>query len=451
MALSSMNYELRTMISYIKPGIVIIFALLLTASAIGQQQLSLSDAIRIGLENNYQIRIFEGNLDVAQNNNAWGTAGLFPTVTLGAVNVNRFDNQPSFTAPGNRDKYITNNISPYIDLRLNLFSGFRVHIAKSQLALVEELSEGNVALIMETTIQGIILAYYNTLLQEETQKVLAEVKKLSRDRFEYVNFRKSLGSAVTYDVLQAKNAYYSDSTIYLQQELNVKNAFLNLRLLLGEETDVEYVLTDEFAVNMKDFRLDSLAVKMNENNKTLMNQYVNLEILQKEIQMQTSYMYPSLNLNAGFDHFNTRVKYDNTDPSYSNGLDFYGNLSLSFNLSNGGNVRRAIRNSKIEQDIGEIRTDELKVTLGNQLKNFYDLYNIRKQLLSVAEVNIESANLNLQISTEKFKAGSINSFNFRDVQVLYLNAAISRLRAIYNLIDTHAELLRISGGIITEY
>ncbi|MFC2107782.1 TolC family protein [Bacteroidota bacterium] len=437
--------------SYIKSKFIFLITLLLTGSVMGQQQLSLSDAIQLGLENNYQIRIFEGNLEMTQNNNAWGTAGLFPTLTLGAVNANRYDDRSSVILPGTRDKYGTNSISPYIDLRLNLFSGFRVHIAKSQLALVEELSGGNVALVMETTIQGIILAYYNTLLQTETQKVLMEVKKLSRDRFDYVNFRKELGSAVTYDVLQAKNAYYSDSTTYLQQELNVKNAFLNLRLLLGEETDVEYILTDEFTVNMRNFQLDSLSVKMNESNKTLMNQYVNLEILKKEIQLQKSYMYPSLNLNAGFDHYNSRVKYDNMNPSYSNGLDFYGNLSLSFNLSNGGNARRAIRNAKIEQEIGEIETDELKVNLGNQLKNYYDLYNIRKQLLSVAEVNIESANLNLQISTEKFKSGSINSFNFRDVQVLYLNAAVSRLRAIYNLIDTHAELLRITGGIITEY
>ncbi len=430
---------------------ILIIAVLLSSGIFAQQDLSLSDAIRTGLENNYQIRIFEGNLTMAQNNNAWGTAGLFPTITLGAVNVNRFDNQPSTTVPGNRNKYLTNNISPYIDLRLNLFSGFRVHISKSQLALVEELSDGNVALVMETTIQGIILAYYNALLQIETQKVLEEVKKLSRDRFDYVNFRKELGSAVTYDVLQAKNAYYSDSTNYLSQELNVKNAFLNLRLLLGDETDVEYILTDEFSVNMQSFHLDSLAVKMSESNKTLHNQYVNLEILKKEILLQKSYMYPSLSVNAGFDHYNSRMKYENTDPSYSNGLDYYGNLSLSFNLSNGGNIRRAIRNAKIEQDIGEIETDELQVSLGNQLKNFYDLYNIRKQLLSVAEVNIESANLNLQISTEKFRAGSINSFNFRDVQVLYLNAAISRLRAIFNLIDTHTELLRITGGIITEY
>ena len=59
--------------------------------------------------------------------------------------------------------------------------------------------------------------------------------------------------------------------------------------------------------------------------------------------------------------------------------------------------------------------------------------------------------LNQQISEEKFRAGTINSFNYRDVQLIYLNASIDRLQAIYDLIDTDTELTRITGGIITEY
>lgn len=416
-----------------------------------QQDLSLSDALRIGLENNYQIRIFQDNLKIAQNNNAWGTAGLFPTIALGANQINRYDDSPSFTTPGSRDKYYTNNINPYVNLRLNLFSGFSVHINKQTLVMLEELTEGNVAIVIENTIQGTVLAYYNVLLQLETQKVLEEVKKLSRDRYDYIEFRKELGTAVTYDVLQAKNAYYDDSTNYLLQELNVKNSFLNLHLLLGEESDVQYQLSDEFAVNEFNINLDSLSAQMLSGNKTLKNQYLNLKILKKDISFQRSYLYPSLNLNAGFDHYNTRVNYNNQDAGYSNSLGYYANLSLSFNLSNGGNVRRAIRNAKIEGEIGDLEIQELQISLGNELKNFYDLYNIRKQLLQVAVVNLESANLNLEISQQKFRSGAINSFNFRDVQVLYLRAAIVRLQAIFNLIDTHTELLRITGGIIAEY
>jgi len=98
-----------------------------------------------------------------------------------------------------------------------------------------------------------------------------------------------------------------------------------------------------------------------------------------------------------------------------------------------------------------ITISELSKTLSNQLKTRFDLFEIRKKLLMVAEASGVSTRLNLQIAEEKFKAGAINSFNYRDIQLRYLNSSISRLQAIYNLIDTETTLLRLTGGIIAAY
>jgi outer membrane protein TolC len=416
-----------------------------------QEQMSLADAIRIGLENNFQIRIIENTVDIARNNNTWGTAGLFPTITLGINQANRYDDLPDQFQTNERSQSFTNRVSPFLNMQWNLFSGFSVHMTKDKLAALEKFSEGNAVIVVENTIQGIILAYYNILLQLETLKTLDELKQLSRDRYEYVNYRKDLGAAVTYDVLQAKNAYLDDSTNYLLQQLNVENAYLYLRLLLGEESDIQYELTDEFGVVEREFSYDSLLVQMKSDNANLRNQYVNQEILKKDVQIARSAVYPYLNLNAGFDQFNNRIQVIDGETNYTNNLDFYVNFTLGFNLSNGGIIRRAIQNARIEEEIGMLEISELEVSLSNQLKNALDLYNIRKQLYDVSLVNVESAKLNLEISTEKFRSGAINSFNFRDVQVIYLRASVSQLQAIFNMIDSHSELLRLTGGIIREY
>jgi len=93
---------------------------------------------------------------------------------------------------------------------------------------------------------------------------------------------------------------------------------------------------------------------------------------------------------------------------------------------------------------------EIKLTLSNLLVTQYELYSIRKQLLDVADVNLESARLNLEIATEKYRNGTINSFNFRDVQLIFLNASSKKLNAIYDLLDSQTELLRLTGGIVSE-
>lgn len=435
------------------PAILLLLACV-SGSLLAQQAarpLSLAEALAIGLENNYQIRISEENVKIAENNNSWGAAGIYPSVSVGAFQSNRYDDADSYTQPGARDEYYTNRISPYVNLNWNLFRGFAVHITKDKLGALQDYSEGYATIVVENTIQGIVLSYYNALLQEELLGVTGEVKELSRDRYEYMMYKKELGGAVTYDVLQAKNAYLNDSTTNLLQQLNVKNAYLNLKLLLGEERDIAYQLTDKFEVQMVDFSLDTLLQQLYAGNTTVRNQYINQEILKKDVGLARSALYPVLSLNGGFDHYNTRLKYTGEDASFSNGLDYYANFTLSFNLFNGGNVRRGIKNARISEQIGKLETREMEISLSNLMKNYFDLYNIRKELYGVSLANLESASLNMEISTEKFRSGAINSFNYRDVQIIYLRAAASKYEAIYNLIDIQTELLRLSGGIISEY
>jgi outer membrane protein TolC len=202
---------------------------------------------------------------------------------------------------------------------------------------------------------------------------------------------------------------------------------------------------------MHEYRLEDLLEKLLGSNKTLKNQYINQAILKKDIALQRSAIFPTISLNSGITRLGTRVKFENLPAVNSLSYDYYVNFSVSLNLFNGGNTRRAIANAKIKEKIGRLQTEEIELSLGNFLRTTFELYNVKKQLLTVAEERINSAQLNMDISGEKFKAGAINSFNYRDVQLIYLNAALGRLEAIYDLVDTHSELMRLTGGVISEY
>ena len=55
----------------------------ITLSGYSQEQetLSLSDAIQVGLANNFDIQVEELNVEIAKNNNNWGAAGRWPTIS----------------------------------------------------------------------------------------------------------------------------------------------------------------------------------------------------------------------------------------------------------------------------------------------------------------------------------------------------------------------------------
>ncbi len=413
-------------------------------------RLTLSDAISIALENNYQIRISEQELKIAQNNNTQGAAGRYPSINFSLSQSNTFNSSEFFIQEPFRNEATSNDLTPSVALNWTLFDGFRVNITKENLATIEELTAGNAALIVENTVQSIILAYYNVLLQSEKLRVFEDVKVLSRDRYRYEETRKEFGSSVTFDVLQANDAYLSDSVNYLQQELNLQNATLLLKLLMALDEDTQFVLLDDFEVETTDYNIDTLKTRMLRDNRTIMNQYINQRILENTTNLAESEIYPNLNLGAGGNYSRSRVINNDSDPRNTYSFGYYVNFTLGFNIYNGGATKRAIQNALIDEEIGLITISELKKNLTNQLFNQYDLYQIRKKLLSVAQASRESTGLNLQISEEKFRAGAINSFNFRDVQLRYINSSIRTLEAIYDLIDTETELLRLTGGIISE-
>jgi outer membrane protein TolC len=424
---------------------------LLFSYSYSQTDLSLADAIEKGLENNFSIRISRQNLRIAANNNTWGTAGRYPTLNVGLNFNNSYKDEPDSLDPEARNKYMFNSLMPSVNLRWVLFNGFAIKITKDKLAYLNNISEGNAAIVVENTLQAIVLAYYKALLEKEKLAVVEEVRKLSRDRYDYVMTKKEIGAAATFDVLQAKIAWLDDTSIVLLQQLNVKNALRNLNLVLGEPAEKEYNVTDTFTVEMHEYRLEDLLGKLLENNKTLKNQYINQAILKKDIALQRSAIFPTISLNSGINRFGSRIKFEGMSALNSVSYDYYVNFSVNLNLFNGGNTRRAIANAKIQERIGQLQTEEIELSLSNFMRTTFELYNVKKQLYQVAEERIKSAKLNMDISGEKFKAGAINSFNYRDVQLIYLNAAFGKLQAIYDLIDTHSELMRLIGGVISEY
>ncbi len=429
----------------------------------GQDTLTLSRAIELGLVNNYQIQISNRQLEIDRNNNTWGAAGRYPNISLNASATGIADRyvDQGLLALARRelgDSTLTVNTqqtltaTPSVNLNWLLFNGFAVNINKSRLAYLEQLSEGNTVIVVENTLQSILLAYHLVLLEKEALDVLTEVKTLSGDRYRYVMARKEFGNAVTFDVLQAQNNYLADSANALRQEISYRNSLRNLNLVLAEPVEKEFIVVNEFLNIDQEFVLADLVAKLESNNRTLQNQYINQEILRRNVDLSKSELYPSLSFSAGFGRTYTGLYGDLDNYLWdNNGYRANATLTLSYTLSNGGNVRRAIQNARIQEEIGELRTEEMLQTLYNQLYNTLQQYNIKRQLLHVADVSVQSARLNMQIAEDKFRSGAINSFNYRDIQLAYLTAARDQLQARFNVIDSFTELLRLTGGIVTEF
>ena len=407
-----------------------------------EKELTLSGAIEKALENNYGVVISRSDVEVASINNNWGNAGRYPSVGFDASSSNNIDKN-------NTANYTSNRLSGGMNVTWTLFDGFQVNVTKEKLGQLETLAEGRSDVVIESTIQDVITGYYQVLLQKEKLSVLEKVMSLSRDRYDYEQARHELGGIVTFQVLQAKNNYLDDKAAFMNQEVSFRNSVRNLNFLMTEEPSIMWSFTDPFEPGEESYQFDALLEKMLSNNRTLQNQYISLLLQQSEVKLKRGTLYPSLSLSAGADETYTYQDRAGTDPTSSTSLNSYGNLMLSYDIYTGGTRKRAIEVAKINEEIVQIENEQMKHSLTNQLMNVFDYYNVRKALLEVAEESLQSAELNLQIADDKFRAGVINSFNYRDIQLIYLNSAQRKLEAIYNLIDSRTTLTRLTGGFIS--
>lgn len=438
-------------------------------------------ALGLGLKNNFDVRIGMLNIDIARNNNNWGQAGAAPTITLSP----NFNNSIIQRKPANpfavAGRNISDNVAGQIDAQFVLFDGFSVRLAKDRLEQLEQLSYGNAAFVLESVVQNVITGYYTVLLEKERLKVLKTNLDFSKERYTYVKLRKELGSAISFDVLQEQNNYLTDSANVLQQEINLRNSVRQLNLLLNEPLETRYSLVDSLQFEDEPLIFESLRDKMTSSNTNLQNQYINLELLRNNTQAQQSGQYPTINLNVGgqgsLDRLNANfrtatgntienmVGFVNRDPGQpvfstsnetalrpltqtGNSYGGYANFSLRYTLFNGGQIRRAIENARVQEKIGEISIDQLKLSLENSLLATFDVYQLRKQLVQIAEVKLNAARLNLSLANERYKNGALSAIDLRIVQENFRNAALENYLAIFNSIASKVDLIRLTGGLI---
>ncbi|MEZ4947240.1 MAG: TolC family protein [Cyclobacteriaceae bacterium] len=434
--------------------------LIISGWCLAQENLDLENAIRLGLDKNFSIQIENQRIEIARNNNTLGNAGMWPSVNVGAtqsLSRTEINNPASFLSSGNIKG---SSLNPTVGVGWTLFNGFNVRISKDKLDFLERQSVGNAQVVVENSIQSIILAYYTALLEEERLSVFKRTLKLSSDRYEYGKLRGQIGTAVTFDILQDKSAYLTDSSNYILQIQNFNNAVRNLNLLMGVDVDETYELTDSLNVTPQKFDRDDLFARMTSNNSNLKNQYLNQEVFKRDVLLAKSSMYPivSLNLNGSR---NQQVQ-DLSSAVFASGqtgdsgiksstLNYTAGITLNFTLFNGGKIRTQLENARVNEQISLIQVSELKASLKNNLISNFDQYNLRSSLLSIAKENVETATLNLQMATDRYRNGTISSFDYRDIQINYLTSSLNYLQAIFNVIETETELLRLTGGLSAAY
>jgi len=430
-----------------------IVLILLGGFTSAQTNLSANEAVFKALENNYQVQVVELQQEIAEKNNKWSEAGLFPTVTLAVAQNNTIQdntNNPFTFTPG---IILSQSINPSLSANWNLFSGFAVKISKQRLEQLEQQSANNALSVIETTIQDVLKAYYTAQLQQDRLNLFKAIQESSFRKMQYFELKEKYSSSTTLELLQFKNQYLTDSINCLMQKISLENAQRNLKMMMNDTTEAIYSLSDPLTIAIKEFNVEDAESQMFASNSNLRNQYIGLELQQSATSLQRSFLYPTLSFQAGVNPGWSKIreiKDGNVNISTTN-LSYYGNFNLRYTLFNNWKNQRAVEVSKIQETIASTRIDEMKQTLQNTLTNLIALYHARTTLVSLSQENISYAKKAMELAEKKFNQGTINSIEYASFVNSYQNSMISYQENLFNKLDTYLEIYKMTGKLGLEY
>lgn len=438
----------------------ILFSLLLVFIATQthcQTSLSAKEAVFLALENNYKIQVAEKQTEIAVKNNTWSEAGLYPTVTLSIANNNTIQdntNNPFTFTPG---VILSQSFTPSLSANWNIFSGFAVKISKERLEQLENQSNGNAIVIIESTIQDVLKAYYAAQLQKERLKLYVILKDYSRKRATYYELKDKYAKSNSLELMQFKNQYLTDSTNYLLQEISYKNAMRNLLLIINpteESTDGSFpVLSDNLDLSIPIMDETQALNDMKSNNQNLKNQYISIELQKTATEYQRSFLYPTLSFQAGVapsyswlrDLNDANLKFETQVVSYS------GNLNLRYTIFNNWKAKRAVEVSRIQEEILSLNTESMEKSLTVSLTNLMEMYQVRTQLVTISATNLNYATKAWELAQTKFELGTLSSIELSVFQNNYQNTLIQHYENLFNRIDTYLEVYKMTGKLGLEY
>lgn len=434
-----------------KTFFLIFFTTGLAANA--QELLSLEEAIALGLENNYAIKIAEKDEEIAGNNNSVGNAGILPTVDLNADKTYQVQNvdlelqSAEGTFGVTRDRAKSDRFNATAALSWTIFDGARMFIAKNRLAELERAGNLQSRLTLENTVAAISDAYYRIVLEQTKLAVLQQTLEISESRVNFARSRYEVGKASKLDYLAAQVDYNTDQSNLLRQEEVLSNAFVDLNVLLAQDVNTKYKVEDSISVNEK-LVYDDLEEKIQASNPRLLFAFKNQNIAYLEYKERVAERFPTIDVGASYGYGTSNNEAGQLRSSTTDGLT-YG-ITASWNIFDGFNKNREIQNARVQREISQIQTDEIKQELLANLQRVYVGYNNSLNLVTLEKENVNVALENEQIAIDRYELGAGTSLELREAQRNSVDARTRLFDAILSAKQAEIELLRLSGQILSD-
>lgn len=426
---------------------MVLFAIVISNVIIAQEKLSITDAVKIAVQNSYDIKLVENTAAIAKNNNSIGVAGGLPTISSTANNNNTQSTiHQTFPDPSRnttRSGVEGTTVNGSLNVSMILFNGFRVAATKDRLESLEKQSAAALQNQLLNTSSIVMQQYYNVVRQEAYLKTIQKSIEASEQRVAIVKTRQLVGTANQADVLQSNIDLNALLQAKQNQLLIIDQAKADLYNSMVVPATSNYSF-DETIIVDQDINMADVEAKMKDH--PLLQSAQQLINVNQFIEKETrATMYPTLRANTGYNYNSNRngAGFILLNESYG---PFIG-VNLALPIYNGGASKRAYNNAKIATNSAKLQLENTTLDLNTELFKTYKNY-----LNSIKQAPIEQENYNmsqdlLSLVMQKYQLGQATMVDVKQAQQSFETAGFRLTSLKFTAKIAEIELKRLSNQL----
>ena len=436
-----------------KRTLIYLFLCCCCCTAQAQKILTLEQAIDLALKNNYDIRLAQNDAAITANDYAYANLAFAPRVNATASRMwNRTQTKQEFLNGSKRDTsgIKAKNFTANVNLAWTLFDGLKMFATRERLEAVRNLGELAVKDQLVNTVANIIAGYYNIVQQKQQLRNIAEQMSISEERVKLSDAKFTTGLGPKTDWLQSKVDYNAQKAAHLRQQTLIEQSKAILNQLMDVEAgNTGYDVLDTIPLNM-DLAYGKLRQEIMQKNTGLMVAQQNLTVSQLQLKESKGDYFPVINFNSAYNYsrVNSNAATNSFSPVYNqNGVLSYG-FSATIPIFNGLNVKRQVRNARLNADYQQLMLDNTRTQVDLSLSTAFKDYEYYKTAVTLEEENMVLARENVMVALERFKQGVSTSIELREAQQSLEDGYFRLINARYNIKLAETQLLRLNGMLI---